>query len=325
MKLFHKIVLSSVLILLVYLVVRIIIWQYEEYNERRGYCTAEEKYLSEEEKLRNLKADIIQIKLERTIRAKNQGWNVDNKKLFVSKYDLSDKDKIIELIKKADINKSFEENFGLVAVATVEEYSNRRECLIQHKRCSDIDNSRNGLRSLWKEDNSVDIDYLKNLPLTYSIVGGSIGILPLSSLKKIDKGTYSIHSYSIDPLCCDREIIDNALNGIGVWSVKRAKTDDEKNKQEEPKLKLDQIDGESIDDIYVMNIYHSFLFSKPEQVQRYGLLLSIGGLRKPAYAKNENIKILVTACGTISEEQQILNSSETQSGNDSSLRKRYKL
>ena len=74
-----------------------------------------------------------------------------------------------------------------------------------------------------------------------------------------------------------------------------------------------------------MNIYHNFLFSKPEQVQRYGLLLSVGSLRKPTYAENENIKILVTACGTISEEQQILNSSETQSGNDSSLRKRYKL
>ncbi|MEG2058181.1 MAG: hypothetical protein RRZ84_09830, partial [Romboutsia sp.] len=171
----------------------------------------------------------------------------------------------------------------------------------------------------------VDIEYLKNLPPTYSIVVGSIGILPLSSLKKIDKGTYSIQSYSVDPRCCNIETINDALNGIGVWAVKRAKSDEEKSRQEEPKLKLDQIDGESIDSIYVMNIYHNFLFFKPEQVQRYGLLLSVGSLRKPAYAKNENIKILVTACGTISEEQQTFNSSETQSGDDPLLRKRYKL
>ncbi|RJL71142.1 hypothetical protein [Acinetobacter radioresistens] len=74
MKLSHKVVLGGVLILLIHLFFKLIVWQYEAYNERRGFCTAEGKYLTEEEKLRNLKADIIQIQLERTIRAKNQGW-----------------------------------------------------------------------------------------------------------------------------------------------------------------------------------------------------------------------------------------------------------
>lgn len=327
MKSSDKFALYYILLLifsfLFYCLFKLIVWQYEAYNERRGYCTAEGKYLTDEEKLKNLKADIIQIQLESTIRAKKQGWYVDDNRLYVSKYDLNDKEKIIELIGKADINKSMEENLGLVAVATVPEYFNRRTCLIEHKRCSDIDRSRNGLRSLWKEDNSVDIEYLKNLPPTYSIVVGSIGILPLSSLKKIDKGTYSIQSYSVDPRCCNIETINDALNGIGVWAVKRAKSDEEKSRQEEPKLKLDQIDGESIDSIYVMNIYHNFLFSKPEQVQRYGLLLSVGSLRRDMYPFVSDI--LVTACGTISEEQQTFNSSETQSGDDPSLRKRYKL
>ena len=100
MKLSYKTALLVALLLMGYLVVRIFLWQYEAYNERRGYCTAEGKYLSDQEKLRNLKADIIQIRLEQTIKEKNQGWYVDDNKVFASKYDLSDKDKIIELIKK---------------------------------------------------------------------------------------------------------------------------------------------------------------------------------------------------------------------------------
>lgn len=302
MKASDKFILYSTLLLisafLFYYLFKLIIWQYEEYNDRRGYCTAEGKYLSDQEKLRNLKADIIQIRLEQTIKEKNQGWYVDDNKVFASKYDLSDKDKIIELIKKADIKKSFEENFGLVAVATVEEYSNRKECLINN-RCLNIDHSRDGLRSLWKEDNSVDIDYLKNLPLTYSVVVGSIGILPLSSLKKIDKNTYSIHRYDIDPRCCDSELINNAFNGSGFWGVTKNDTNKMKSNEVIMMLNIEQLNGDDI--VYIYDLYRGYNFNNIKEVMYYGLLLSVASLRSDNYP--QVIKFHVNSCGFIDEKK----------------------
>ncbi|MEG0500262.1 MAG: ROK family protein, partial [Rikenellaceae bacterium] len=42
--------------------------------------------------------------------------------------------------------KSFEENFGIIAVGTVSEYISRRSCLENNKNCNDYSKSRNGLR-----------------------------------------------------------------------------------------------------------------------------------------------------------------------------------
>lgn len=282
---------------LFYCLFKLIVWQYEAYNERRGYCTAEGKYLTDEEKLRNLKADIFLIQLENTIREKNHGWYVNDNKVFVSKYNLSNDNKIIELIKKSDINKSFEENFGLVAVATVEEYINRRSCLIEGRWCLHINRFRKGLRSLWREDNSVDIEYLKNLPQTYSMVIGEISIYPLSSLKKIDKRTYSIQSYRIDPRCCDKEIINNTFNGSGFWSVKRYDSSKMRVNEEVKELEIEQLDGKGMS--YVHDLYRGHNFKNIEEVQHYGMLLSVASLRSDNYPQVNEIS--VNACGIINK------------------------
>jgi len=47
--------------------------KYQKYiinkNEEKGFCTSENKYLTDEEKLRNLKADFLAIEMEHWIRA----------------------------------------------------------------------------------------------------------------------------------------------------------------------------------------------------------------------------------------------------------------
>lgn len=297
MKLSYKVVFGGVSISLIYLFFKLIILQYEAYNERRGFCTVEGKFLTEEEKLRNLKADIFVIQLENIIREKNQGWYVDDNKVFVSKYNLNNDNKIIELIKKADINKSFEENFDLVAVATVEEYINRRECLTKNRWCLNIDLSRRGLRSLWKEDNSVDVEYLKNLPQPYSMITGTVSIYPLFSLKKIDKHTYSIQSYRIDPRCCDREIINNAFNGYGFLGVKKNDSSKIKANEEVKELRIEQLDRNSLG--YIINLYRDYSFNNIKEVQHYGMLLSVASLRSDNYPQVN--KISVNSCGIINK------------------------
>lgn len=86
---------------------------------------------------------------------------------------------------------------------------------------------------------------------------------------------------------------------------------------------MDQIDGQNIDNIYIMKLYENLALNEPEQIQRYGMRMSMASLRKDIYPFIR--RILVTACGTISEEEQVFNFNETQSGEDVSLRKRNKL
>ena len=316
--------------LLIYWLIKIIIGQYQTYvynkNEERGFCTAEQKYLTDEEKLRNLRADLVAIQIERTIRSSKQGWNVGDFRLYISKYDFNEKEKIIDFISKVDINKSFEENFGLIAVATVKEYDQRKYCLKEKRQCSNFNEESNNIKSLWDSDNTININYLKNLPNNSSILTYSSTIYPLSTLKKISKNKYTIESYSINPLCCDNkkiyETIDRKSISI-VYNFNKMLDGQAIYSQEEPKLQLDQIDGEKIDNIYIEDLYENLALNQPKQIQHYGLLTSVGGLRRNMYPLVR--EILVTACGTISEEEQVFNSSQTQSGDKPSLRKRYKL
>lgn len=179
---------------------------------------------------------------------------------------------------------------------------------------------------MWTKDNRVDIDYVKNLSMNYSLITFGRTIYPLSSLKKISKGNCSIEEYSIDKLCCDNKEILKSIKTIDlkiVGNMKRMEEGEKIYSTKEPDLNLDQIDGQNIDNIYIMKLYENLALNEPKQVQRYGLRMSISSLRCDIHPNVR--KILVTACGTISEEEQIFNSSETQSGEDISLRKRNKL
>ncbi|MFV5402502.1 hypothetical protein VXR09_12800 [Acinetobacter baumannii] len=304
--------------------------KYHEYiinkNEEKGFCTSENKYLTDEEKLRNLKADFLAIEMEHWIRASREGFNVYDNAMYISKFNFNNKEKIIEVIRTSKIDKTFEENMGVVAVATMKEYYSNKDCKKDKRKCKDLSENKNNLKSLWTKDNRVDIDYLKSLPINYSVITYGRTIYPLSSLKKISNSNYSIEEYSIDKLCCDNKEILKSIKTIDLKVIGNMKIMKEGKKNystKEPDLNLDQIDGQNIDNIYIMKLYENLALNEPEQIQRYGMRMSMASLRKDIYPFIR--RILVTACGTISEEEQVFNSSETQSGEDVSLRKRNKL
>ncbi|MDH2495207.1 hypothetical protein QDR31_08920 [Acinetobacter baumannii] len=304
--------------------------KYHEYiinkNEEKGFCTSENKYLTDEEKLRNLKADFLAIEMEHWIRASREGFNVYDNAMYISKFNFNNKEKIIEVIRTSKIDKTFEENMGVVVVATMKEYYSNKDCKKDKRKCKDLSENKNNLKSLWTKDNRVDIDYLKSLPINYSVITYGRTIYPLSSLKKISNSNYSIEEYSIDKLCCDNKEILKSIKTIDLKVIGNMKIMKEGKKNystKEPDLNLDQIDGQNIDNIYIMKLYENLALNEPEQIQRYGMRMSMASLRKDIYPFIR--RILVTACGTISEEEQVFNSSETQSGEDVSLRKRNKL
>ncbi|HEI8440479.1 TPA: hypothetical protein SLF30_001160 [Acinetobacter baumannii] len=304
--------------------------KYHEYiinkNEEKGFCTSENKYLTDEEKLRNLKADFLAIEMEHWIRASREGFNVYDNAMYISKFNFNNKEKIIEVIRTSKIDKTFEENMGVVAVATMKEYYSNKDCKKDKRKCKDLSENKNNLKSLWTKDNRVDIDYLKSLPINYSVITYGRTIYPLSSLKKISNSNYSIEEYSIDKLCCDNKEILKSIKIIDLKMIGNMKIMKEGKKNystKEPDLNLDQIDGQNIDNIYIMKLYENLALNEPEQIQRYGMRMSMASLRKDIYPFIR--RILVTAYGTISEEEQVFNSSETQSGEDVSLRKRNKL
>ncbi|MBK0067949.1 hypothetical protein [Acinetobacter sp. S54] len=312
MKLSHKVILVSVLILLTYLVVEFIILQYEEYNERRGYCTAEGKFLSDKEKLKNIRVNLIVHHLQ----SRSKHYDDYNFSIVgISKYDLSNEEKVIDLMTQADFNKSWKENLGIIAIGSIPEYIDRRICLRDPRRCYDFSKARNGLPSLWNDDNNINIEYLRSLPENYSIImregsGVDLDIYPLSTLQQIDAKHYKISRYSINQRCCDQQEIKRRTPFIGnnlVNNSDPAKTAayrlGEIGITPEPELRLDQIDGVIIDDFYVSDLYADSLLDQPQQVQKYGLLWSAGGLRKPVYKKNMKQEISITACGTIVEKK----------------------
>lgn len=314
MKTSHKIIFGSVLLLLAYLVIRIIIWQYEEYNERRGYCTAEGKFLSDEEKLKNIRVNLIVHHL------KSRSKDYDDYRFSIvgiSKYDLSDQEKVIDLMTQADFNKSWIENLGIIAIGSIEENVDRRTCQREPRRCYDFNKSNNGLLTLWNEDNSINVEYIKSLPENYSIItsegsGIELKIYPLSTLQRIDAKHYRISEYRINQRCCDKEEIERYTPFVGnnLTNITRhpekyaAYRRGEIGITPEPKLRVDQIDGEIIDDFYVSDLYADSLLNQPQQVQKYGLLWSAGGLRKPVYQKNMKQEISITACGAIVEKNE---------------------
>lgn len=324
----YKIFFFSILVF--FLIFKFFNNKYQEYiinrNEEKGFCTSENKYLTDEEKLRNLKADFLAIEMEHWIRAGREGFNVDDHAMYISKFNFNNKGEIIKVISTAKLDKTFEDNMGVMAVATMQEYYDNKDCKKNKRRCKDLSENKNNLKSLWTKDNRVDIDYLKSLPINYSVITYGRTIYPLSSLKKISNSNYSIEEYSIDKLCCDNKEILKLIKTIDlkmVGNMKRMKDGEKNYSTKEPDLNLDQIDGKNIDNIYIMKLYENLALNEPEQIQRYGIRMSMASLRKDIYPFVR--RILVTACGTISEEEQVFNSSETQSGEDVSLRKRNKL
>lgn len=146
-----------------------------QYNEARGFCATEGKYLNAEEKRRNFVTDYILYAMDFE---RQRDSNFDAR-IYISKYDMSDPETIIDLMANPDINKSFEENFGVIAQASVPEYDAKERwiesCQKESVNCSksEFDNSRyveEGIKALLNTDNTIDKDYLNSLPDTYTLI-----------------------------------------------------------------------------------------------------------------------------------------------------------
>lgn len=116
--------------------------KYYEYiinkNEEKGFCTSKNKYLTDEEKLRNLKADFLAIEMEHWIRASREGFNVYDNAMYISKFNFNNKGEIIKVISTAKLDKTFEDNMGVMAVATMQEYYDNKDCKKDKRRCKDL-------------------------------------------------------------------------------------------------------------------------------------------------------------------------------------------
>ena len=304
------------ILLLIFGMIKIAIWQYQAYihaqDEARGYCRDEQKILTPEEMRTNFVADLISQHIE-TWRA-NYDDNYDAK-LYISRYNLADKEKIIEVMAKADVNKSLQENFDVIAQSSMPAYFYKEECM-RKNNCDPVSmqNNKKNISSLIKDNGSIDLDYLKKLPKDYSLIidygrgRTSISIKPLALIQQVDKHTFKIGSYTIYKYCCDNKTIKQRIDegGLSITSNALAmKQGKGEFGQQEPQLTLDQIDGEKIDDIYILDLYHDLALNQPKQVQRYGLYWSTGGLRKPLYSNPSLTKLSVTACGRLASSDKI--------------------
>ncbi|WP_228253326.1 hypothetical protein [Acinetobacter calcoaceticus] len=211
--------------------------KYHEYvinkNEEKVFCTSENKYLTDEEKLINLKADFLAIQMEHWIRAGREGFNVYDNAMYISNFN--NKGEVIKVISTAKLDKTLEDNMGIVAVATMQEYYDNKDCKKDKRRCKDLSENKNNLKSLWTKYNRVDIDYLKSLPINYSVITYGRTIYPLSSLKKISNSNYSIEEYSIDKLCCDNKEILKSIKTIDLKMIGNMKRMKEGEKNIAPK------------------------------------------------------------------------------------------
>ncbi|BCB00167.1 hypothetical protein ATCC19606_25020 [Acinetobacter baumannii] len=101
------------------------------------------------------------IQMEHWIREGREGFNVYDNAMYISKFNFNNKGKVIKVISTSKLDKTFEDNMGIVAVATMQEYYDNKDCKKDKRRCKDLSENKNNLKSLWTKDNRVDIDYVK--------------------------------------------------------------------------------------------------------------------------------------------------------------------
>ncbi|SEO53863.1 hypothetical protein [Acinetobacter sp. yr461] len=119
--------------------------------------------------------------------------------------------------------------------------------------------------------------------MNYSIIILGEVVYPLLSLKKISNRNYSVEEYSFNKLCCDNKEILKVIKATDlkiVGNMKRRKEGEKLYSTKEPQLNLDQINGEDIDDNYIMKLYENLALNEPVQIQKYGIHMSVGSLRR---------------------------------------------
>ena len=291
-----KKLLSIPVILAVVLTVAGAMWLYQRYvyqqNEARGYCTEADKILSEEEMRRRIMVSYIKETIQRDIETTSYNQELS---FYISKYNLNSGEEIIKIMQNSKVTQSLEENFGVVAAAYMSEYRDvvyRDPVKLQ---------SPQQIYRLVNRHAEADRRYLDRLSGEYSFIiqwDDRIIIMPKSLISRIDSKTYSMAFFSLEVACCDADYIETEL-------------EDQKDKEHyftkegktliyvEPKINIDEIDGDTIDDISISDAYDKVILANAEQVRDRYLYSNAESLRSVVGTIPRLKTRVVTACGDL--------------------------
>lgn len=290
---------SIPVILVVVLTVTGAIWLYQRYvhqqNEARGFCTAENRFIPDEEMLHRVITSHITQRFNETSRDDSPRVGME---YYVSSLDLREENQIIQMMQQSSIDRHFYQN--IAAVGYISRSSAR---LLQRKKPAislDIVREENhGLHPIVDANGNLDQAYFRSLPLNHSWIvydgsdSGSFSITPFSSYRKKSQGRYEFYVYvGLKRYCCDyisQEEIDQKLE--------RLKRQDIAIKPKDFSVSLDEMADMQM--ATLMEWYGDVTLTTPEQVQEKGMLYSIGAFRSKHSSGPYILGLKTDACGKI--------------------------
>jgi hypothetical protein len=272
-------------------------WLYQRYiyqqNEAQGFCTAENRFISDEEMLHRVITSHLTQLFKFTSRDALARVGME---YYVSALDFREEEQIIQMMQESSVDRHFYEN--IAAVGYISRPSAR---LLQRKKPAislDIVREKNhGLHPIVDANGNLDQAYFRSLPLNYSWIvyygsdSGSFSIIPFSSYSKKNQGRYEYSEYAgLMRYCCDyisKEKIEQSLE--------RLKRQNIAIKPQDFSVSLDEMADMQITTL--MEWYHDVTLTTPEQVKEKGMLYSVGSFRSKHHDGPSVSAINVDACG----------------------------
>ena len=224
----------------------------------------------------------------------NDKDNYFDSNIYISKYDLSDKELVKQLIIQSDGNKSFEENFGVVAKISFNQIKNINKCLSlfsKHSKCLNITDSSS---RIFLDEKSIKLNkstmnyYIDN-NYTYMFDSGrksnSIAIYPMRLLD-VKGNQFVFPIQGVYKSCCDKNMIltdiERGLSGgrgAGRFYQKFSPTP----ASDIPKISLEnsQYQPYQLDELY-----KNVVLEKPKDVEKFWKLKAISLIE---YSKYPNL------------------------------------
>ncbi len=272
-------------------------WLYQRYiyqqNEAQGFCTAENRFIPDEEMLHRVITSHLTQLFNFTSRDALARVGME---YYVSALDLREEEQIIQMMQESSVDRHFYEN--IAAVGYISRPSAR---LLQRKKPAislDIVRQENhGLHPIVDANGNLDQAYFRSLPLNYSWIvyygsdRGSFSIIPFSSYSKKSQGRYEYSEYGgLMRYCCEyisQEEIDQNLE--------RLKRQNIAIKPQDFSVSLDEMADMQM--ATLMKWYRDVTLITPEQVKEKGMLYSVGSFRSKHNDGPSVSVINVDACG----------------------------
>lgn len=215
--------------------------------------------------------------------------------IYISIYDLSDKELIKKLIIQSDRNKSFDENFGIIAKISFNQIKDLNQCSSffgKKSKCKtkilDLEN-----RKIF-EDNSIKFNkstmnyYIDNNYTYIFDSGGRYDSLAFYPMKLLDirDNKFIFPIQGINKSCCDKEMIltdiERGLSGgrgLGSLSHKLPPTP----QSELPKIPLENLKYQPSQ---IFDMYQNTVLRNPKDVEQFWKLIALSSVE---YSKFPNL------------------------------------